>query len=169
MYYCVYIVTYHGNDLPKHYIGSTLTKKLEKGYRGSAVYKGWQEKVKTNPDLFTYEILSYHNTRKDAYIAEGKEQRARNVMCDSNYANLTGKAQPEKKQKKEKITVVKKKKEIKSDIDFPKEWKYFSDIDQYLWISNELLQQVSLGKRSKKSANHCLEAFCVNKFGRYKI
>jgi hypothetical protein len=89
--YCVYLIRYSGNKLPKFYIGSTSIEKINNGYLGSVKSKKWEkvfeEEKKRNKDLFSVEIISKHETRGDALISEYKLQRERNVVKSSDYFN----------------------------------------------------------------------------------
>ena len=87
--YCTYLTTYHGNLLPPYYIGSSSITKIQTGYRGSvssAEFKeAWNNELLNNPSLFTVEIISTHETRKEALIAELEYQIINNVVNDKLY------------------------------------------------------------------------------------
>lgn len=89
--YCVYLTIYRGNRLPMFYIGSTSKAKLDLGYKGSIVsqkYKNiWNREKKSNPNLFETKIISYHETRQDAYDKEEKLQKSLNVVESPLYMN----------------------------------------------------------------------------------
>lgn len=72
--FCVYLTRYAGNQIPKWYMGSSSTKRVENGYRGSVCSKKWKHlwktELKQNPDLFKTRIISRHNTRKEALEQE---------------------------------------------------------------------------------------------------
>jgi len=89
--YCTYLTTYHGNLLPPYYIGSSSITKIQTGYRGSvssAEFKEvWNNELLNNPRLFTVEIISTHETRKEALIAELEYQIMNNVVNDKLYVN----------------------------------------------------------------------------------
>lgn len=90
--YCVYFTIYSGQLLPPFYIGSTsITNIKNKNYRGSATSKKWKkiwrQELKTNPHLFQTKIVSFHNTRKEAFDAEEKYQRAEDVIKSNFYIN----------------------------------------------------------------------------------
>jgi len=90
--YCVYITTYNGKKLPKHYIGSTSVEKINSGkYFGSVSSKRWknifQKELKNNPNLFSIKIYSYHEKRKEAIENELKLQLKNNVVKSDNYIN----------------------------------------------------------------------------------
>lgn len=73
MFVC-YKTTYHGDKIPRYYIGSTSLAKIESGYKGSVVSKKWRdvfkEEIKNNPDLFDVEVLTFHETREGALLKE---------------------------------------------------------------------------------------------------
>lgn len=90
--YCVYLTTYKGSLLPKYYIGSTTVKKIKSNkYFGSISSKKWKNtfknELKNNSQLFYIEILSYHNSRKDALEEELKIQIENNVVKSNDYMN----------------------------------------------------------------------------------
>lgn len=90
--YCVYLVKYIGDLLPKYYIGSTSVEKVLSGkYFGSVRSKKWREIFKSelsnNPKLFTIEILSEHITRTDALERELEIQLINNVVKSDQYMN----------------------------------------------------------------------------------
>ena len=90
--YCVYLVTYNGNLLPKYYIGSTSIEKVNSGkYFGSVSSKKWKETFKSellnNTHLFSIEILSKHELRIDALKEELKIQIKNNVVNSTQYIN----------------------------------------------------------------------------------
>lgn len=91
--YCVYLITYTGDKLPKYYVGSTKVLNLEQGYRGSVYskkYKSiWKAEVSNNPQLFTYSIISKHKTRQEALEAELQYQVENSVVCSECYANMS--------------------------------------------------------------------------------
>lgn len=92
MEYCVYLVTYNGNLLPKYYIGSSSVKKVASGrYFGSIRSIKWKEKFKfeliNNPHLFSIEILSKHESRIDALKEELSQQKINNVVSSDKYFN----------------------------------------------------------------------------------
>lgn len=89
--YCVYFTTYSGRLLPPFYIGSTSVSKIEKGYRGSVQIKIWKniwmQELKEHPELFHTEIVSYHETRKQAYDFEEEYHREEDVVKNPLYIN----------------------------------------------------------------------------------
>jgi len=91
MKYCVYLTSYKGTKLPSLYIGSTNINRIQQGYRGSVSSKKWKsvwkEELKLHPEYFTIEILSYHNTRKEALEAELLYQKQHNVVLSEEYIN----------------------------------------------------------------------------------
>ena len=90
--YCTYITFYSGNKLPPFYIGSTLIKKIQKGYHGSVRSKKyqttWESELKSSPHLFKTKILTEHITHSDALLQEAKFQKALNVINNPLYTNL---------------------------------------------------------------------------------
>lgn len=89
--FVVYKITYFGNRLPPFYIGSTSEQKLINGYRGSIRSKKWKrifmEEKRTNPSLFSYEVLSRHKTREMATKHEMKLQKELDVVKSSLFFN----------------------------------------------------------------------------------
>jgi len=93
MKFCVYITSYHGDLLPPYYLGSTSIEKIENGYIGSVSskrYKNlWKQEIKNNPHLFSIEIISKHETRKEALEEELKFQHELNVKKSHLFMNLS--------------------------------------------------------------------------------
>lgn len=92
MRYVVYMTTYHGELLPKYYIGSTSYAKITSGkYYGSVKSNKWKhifkEELKNNPQLFTTEILSYHSNRQEALQEEYRIQTEKDVLNSSLFFN----------------------------------------------------------------------------------
>lgn len=91
--YCVYLTIYLGNKLPMFYIGSTTTSSISEGYRGSVqslkYKKIWKNELLNSPNLFKIKIISYHKTRKEAYLKEEFFQRKLNVIKSPLYINLS--------------------------------------------------------------------------------
>lgn len=89
--FCIYLTTYHGNALPKYYIGSSSVERIQSGYRGSVLSNKWktiwQNELSNNPHLFTTEILHTFSTREEALEAERIYQIENNVLLDSNWIN----------------------------------------------------------------------------------
>ena len=89
--YCVYFTTYSGQLMPPFYIGSTSVAKIEKGYRGSVIARKWKiiwkQELKNNPQLFHTEIVSLHETRKEAYDAELLYQKEEQVVPNAMFIN----------------------------------------------------------------------------------
>lgn len=89
--YCVYVTFYSGNKLPPFYIGSTKVERILQGYKGSVGSKEyehlWKTELKCNPHLFKIKILSYHETRKEAYSKECFLQESTNVVNNPLYIN----------------------------------------------------------------------------------
>lgn len=89
--YCVYITSYSGSALPKKYIGSTNTARIDKGYRGSVSSLKWRDiwktELKLHPELFGVEIISTHSTRKEALQEELRLQHLYNVVKSSDWIN----------------------------------------------------------------------------------
>jgi hypothetical protein len=89
--YCVYLTTYSGNKLPPFYIGSSSVMKVENGYGGSVgslkYKKTWKSERRNNPHLFKTQIISYHETRNEAYDKEEKLQQAVNAPRSEMYIN----------------------------------------------------------------------------------
>lgn len=90
--FCTYLIIYHGNKLPKFYLGSTTVEKLENGYRGSVSSlrygKIWNKEVENNSHLFSYKIISLHKNRKEAFDKELKLQLLLKVRNNPLYANM---------------------------------------------------------------------------------
>jgi len=97
--YCVYLIIYSGDKLPKCYIGSTELEKLKNGYRGSVVSKKYKDifisEIKNNYDKFTYVILESCYERKEALFYELFYHKLFNVVKSSffyneSYASING-------------------------------------------------------------------------------
>lgn len=90
--YCVYITHYSGNLLPSNYIGSSTVNKINTGYRGSVTskkYKSiWEIELKTNTQLFSTDIISTHDTRREATYKELQLQRIFNVVKSDLFVNM---------------------------------------------------------------------------------
>ena len=82
---------YSGDKLPKYYIGSTSLERINSGYYGSIRSKKYKDifysELKQRPDLFNVEILSYHDSRKDALSEELLQQIKYNVVKSDEYIN----------------------------------------------------------------------------------
>ena len=82
--YCTYVTFYSGNKLPPFYIGSTSVDKIENGYKGSVKSKRWKQiyesEVKTNPDLFSVEIIETFSDRQLALDHELELQKSNDVV-----------------------------------------------------------------------------------------
>lgn len=91
MSYCVYLVSYTGSKLPPFYVGSSSVEKVNSGYMGSISSKKYKHHFRkeriTNPELFSIEILSMHNTRKAALAAEHEYQVKHSVVKSELYMN----------------------------------------------------------------------------------
>lgn len=125
--YCVYLTIYRGNKLPMFYIGSTSMSKLNSGYRGSVLSKKyketWNNELSTNPHLFETKIISYHDTREQAFDKEETLQRLLNVVPSEMYINesyakggfsMAGKSLSE--EHKRKLSKIMKSDEMKSKL-----------------------------------------------------
>jgi hypothetical protein len=100
--YVVYNITYSGDKLPSknnsnispsNYIGSTSIEHIKKGYMGSVSskkYKNiWKSELKNNLHLFKLEIISYHDTRKEALWKELESQKIFNVVKNPLFVNMS--------------------------------------------------------------------------------
>jgi hypothetical protein len=100
--YCVYIINYAGNKLPSknnatetpsNYIGSSTLDKIQKGYMGSVKSKNykniWKSELKNNPNLFSVQIISYHDTRPSAIYKELQIQKIFNVVKNPLFVNMS--------------------------------------------------------------------------------
>ena len=91
MEYCVYITTYLGNKFPAKYIGSSSTKRVSEGYRGSVRSRKWEklwkDELNENPNLFNTEIISYHETRDEALQEELRMQIKYGVVKSTEWVN----------------------------------------------------------------------------------
>lgn len=89
--YCVYLTEYFGNKLPRFYVGSSSVEKVFNGYRGSVSSKQfkaiWLSELKEHPELFRTKIISTHETRKLAAIAELEYQLTNSVVDSPEYIN----------------------------------------------------------------------------------
>jgi len=91
MKYVVYITLYGGDKLPPWYIGSTTLAKIKAGYNGSVGSKKYGKiynaEQNSNKHLFRTKILSYHNTREEAYDEELRLHRKHKVITNNKYIN----------------------------------------------------------------------------------
>lgn len=91
--YCVYLTIYRGNLLPPFYIGSTSVENVNNGYKGSVNSKMygeiWKSELRESPHLFNVKILSYHETRKEAFNKERYLHLKLDVMNNCLYINQT--------------------------------------------------------------------------------
>lgn len=89
--YCTYITFYSGNKLPPFYIGSTSVDKIEKGYKGSVKSKRWkhvyESEIKTNPHLFTADIIQTFIDRQSALDHELELQKSNDVVKSQWFFN----------------------------------------------------------------------------------
>lgn len=90
--YCVYLTKYSGDLLPPNYIGSTSVKNVLSGkYFGSVVSKRWKDiyklELKNNPQHFSIEIMSEHDTRIDAMTEELRVHILNDVVKSDQYYN----------------------------------------------------------------------------------
>jgi len=89
--FVTYITFYKGNKLPPWYIGSTYEEKINKGYNGTVTSKDFKDiyklEQKQNKHLFKTKILSYHETREEAYIEELRLQLKHKVVNNPKYFN----------------------------------------------------------------------------------
>lgn len=89
--YCVYKTTYSGELMPKNYIGSTNVIRIANGYCGSVRSTKWQaiwnQEIKQHPELFEVQIISTHNTRKEALEEELRLQHLYNVVKSTEWIN----------------------------------------------------------------------------------
>lgn len=89
--YCVYLIAYNGNKLPKYYVGSSSIKKIQNGYKGSVSSKEWKLlwkfEIKEHPELFNVSIISEHKTRIEALNAELQYQLKHNVVDSKDWIN----------------------------------------------------------------------------------
>lgn len=99
MEYCVYITTYSGDRLPSKYIGSSSVKRVENGYKGSVSSKKWKniwrEELKTNPNLFSTEIVFKCSSREEAASKELELQKQYDAIrsldwVNEGYASING-------------------------------------------------------------------------------
>jgi len=111
--YCVYITIYSGENLPPFYIGSKDTLSVENGYFGSVssqrFSKIWKQELTQFSHLFDILIISYHDTRAEAFNEEELIQRKLKVVeselfineayAKKGFSNLNKKHSPETKEK----------------------------------------------------------------------
>jgi hypothetical protein len=92
MEYCVYLTLYFGNKLPKRYIGSSQVRHVKNGYNGSPSSKYYSKtyytEQKENKHLFKTRILSYHETRIEAFEEELRLQMKYDVVRSNSYFNM---------------------------------------------------------------------------------
>ena len=92
MSFVVYLTRYHGTLLPPKYIGSAPENKVKSGlYFGTITSKKWskifKEELRNNKNLFSIEILSYHETRQEALSEEFRLQKLNDVVKSGEYFN----------------------------------------------------------------------------------
>jgi len=90
--FVVYLTIYFGDKLPKYYIGSTSKKKIESGkyfgtVRSKRYRKIFENELKYNINSFSVQILSYHETRKEALEEELRLHKKNNVVKSDEYFN----------------------------------------------------------------------------------
>jgi len=90
--YCTYLTFYSGNKLPPFYIGHTTISKIEnESYHGSVSSKQyrkyWNDEKKNHPELFKTQILTTHNSKKEAFEKETFFQKKMNVLNNPLYIN----------------------------------------------------------------------------------
>lgn len=89
--FCVYITVYKGSLLPPFYIGSTSTKKINRGYLGSVrsqQYSAiWKAETITNKHLFMTKIIKTFKTKHEALTYENYLHRKLNVVNNQLYIN----------------------------------------------------------------------------------
>lgn len=90
--FCTYKTTYTGTLLPPYYIGSTTVAKVNAGYNGSvdsSIYKPiYIQEQKRNKSAFSTEILSFHDTREEAFDKELELHLQYNVVESDEYMNM---------------------------------------------------------------------------------
>jgi hypothetical protein len=91
--YCIYLTVYYGNKLPPFYIGSSLVKYIENGYRGSVKSKKYKEtyrkELSENGHLFKTIIIKKYYSRKYAMFRERNLQEKLNVVQSDMYMNMS--------------------------------------------------------------------------------
>lgn len=90
--YVTYMTTYSGDKLPRYYIGSASEARVLSGdYFGSVSSKKFKtifhQEIKENKNLFSIEILSYHETRSEAFLAELALQISHDVVNSPDFIN----------------------------------------------------------------------------------
>lgn len=98
--FVTYLTTYKGHSLPPFYIGSTTIEKANSGkYFGSVKSKKYKEifefEVKNHPELFEIQVLSEHDTRKEALAEELRLQKENDAVhsplfFNESYASVNG-------------------------------------------------------------------------------
>lgn len=90
--FCTYLTTYSGNKFPPFYIGSTSVKKVNEGYHGSVSSRKyseiWNTEIKTNPHLFSTEIIAKYESRQSAIDAEYDLQKLVNAPKNPEFVNM---------------------------------------------------------------------------------
>jgi len=99
--YVVYHITYSGNKLPSknnskilpsNYIGSSSLSKIQLGYMGSVssrMYRDiWNQELIDNPNLFRIEVISHHDTRREATWKELQVQKIFNAIKNPLFVNM---------------------------------------------------------------------------------
>jgi len=89
--YCTYLTIYSGDKLPPYYIGSSSIDKINKGYKGSVSSNEfkqiWLDELENNVQLFKTIILSKHETREEAFIAENNYHKKLDVVKNPLFMN----------------------------------------------------------------------------------
>lgn len=147
--YCTYITFYYGNQLPPFYIGSTTVEKIKNDYKGtvsSKKYKQiWKEEIKNNPKLFKTKIITFHESRKEAYDREEYFQNKLNVVKNSLYTNMsTAMSRPTFKGYKHSAETIEKKRIISTGKKHSEETKRkISKIHKGKKLTPEQLEKLS--------------------------
>ena len=91
--YCTYITHYTGSKLPKWYIGSSYTEKIDDGYNGSVSSKKYKDiyklEQKHNKHLFKTRILSLYRTNIESRTEELRLQKLHSVVKNKDYFNMS--------------------------------------------------------------------------------
>lgn len=184
MKYVTYLVTYIGDKLPKFYIGSTTENKAKSGkYFGSVRSKKYKEifynEIKYNIDLFNIEILSYHDTRKEALSEELKLHIKYDVVNSKDYMNesnanvngffgrdVSGKNHPMWGKKhsletKKKLSIARKKRETKEETRLK-----ISNSNKGRKISDEQKRRLSEINTGKKLSEETKKKISDSKIGK---
>ncbi|QGZ14163.1 HNH endonuclease [Rhizobium phage RL2RES] len=91
--FCVYVITYSGDDMPSFYVGHTrVSKMIDMNYHGSVTSRDWSElwhkTVEEDPGKFRRKVLETFETREEAEDREYEILRHFDVASSSLFVNM---------------------------------------------------------------------------------